>query len=237
MLSYLRALWKTLFSFRDYRPQPVTAKSVWRWLSQYPVSSRRHLLLLLDRIIYFSEKRTVGSLVSGNEIILSKLQQDGIGLDRVVYVAVDTAGSSSHVMLNLLRDAENLERKRAKLVDSRDIESLQESTGAIGSGAIIYVDDFAGTGKQFSGNRDWTAQYIIGSFSEFFLAPVICAEAWRRIESSGVVPVSNFTHTTDQRPLHQESKILPDNIKSHQSERRSWFRRIGDYGRVLSKCP
>jgi hypothetical protein len=210
MLSYLRVFWKILFYFRGYKPQPVTPLSVWRWLSQFPVPSRRWLLLLLDYVIYISEKVTIQNLVSLNQDILSRLCSDGIGLDRTIYVAIDTAGSSSHVMLNLLRDVENLERRGARLVDSKDTYSLNKLTSAIGSGAIIYVDDFAGTGKQFRRNRDWTAQFIFGAFSEFLLAPVICEEAYQRIEESGVVPVSSFRHTIDQRPLHQKSKVIVD---------------------------
>jgi hypothetical protein len=215
MLSFLRACWKMLLNFRGYKPQPVTPLSVWRWLSQFPVSSRLQLILLLDHVIYVSEKATIQKLVSLNQDILARLRADDIELDKVIYVAIDVAGSSGHVMLNLLRDAENLERRGARLVDSKDTYFLKELTGTIGSGAIIYVDDFAGTGKQFRRNRDWTAQFILGTFSEFFLAPAICEEAYQRIEESGVVPVSSFVHTTDQRPLHRESKILTDDRKSY----------------------
>ncbi len=215
MLSFLRAFWKILFYFRGYRPQPVTLLSAWRWLSQFPVSHRCQLLLLLDHVIYISEERTVASLVSLNQDILSRLRADDVKLDRVIYVSIDTAGSSSPVMLNRLRDAENLVRRGAKFVDSKDRFSLRDLTGTIGSGAIIYVDDFAGTGKQFHRNHEWAAQFILGTFSEFFIAPVICEEAYQRIEESGVVAVSSCVHTTDQRPLHRESKILSDHWKRH----------------------
>lgn len=215
MLSFLRAVWKILFYFRGYKPQRVTPLSVCRWLSQFPVSSRRQLLLLLDHVIYISEEATIQSLVRLNQNILSRLRADDVELDRLIYVSIDTAGSSSPVMLNLLRDAENLVRRGAKFVDSKDRFSLRDLTGTIGSGAIIYVDDFAGTGKQFRRNHKWAAQFILGTFSEFFLAPVICEEAYERIEESGVVPVSSLIHTTDQRPLHRESKILSDDWKRH----------------------
>lgn len=166
-------------------------------------------------MIYISEKATIQNLVSLNQNILSRLRSDGIELDRVIYVAIDTAGSSSHVMLNLLRDAENLERRGARLIDSKDRYSLKKLTSTIGSGAIIYVDDFAGTGNQFRRSRDWTAQFIFGTFSEFFLVPVICEEAYQHIEASGVVPISSFRHTIDQRPLHRASNTIADDWKNH----------------------
>jgi hypothetical protein len=146
-------------------------------------------------------------------MILTSLSEDDIGINKIIYIATDSAGSSSHIMLNLLRDIENLERKGAKLVSSRDAYALRDITSSIGSGGIIYVDDFAGTGKQFRRNRDWAAQFIVGAFSEFFLAPVICEEARKRIEDSGVVPVTNFIHTINQRPLHRDTRILSNECK------------------------
>jgi hypothetical protein len=167
----------------------------------------------LDYIIYFSERATVDSLVKLNREILGNLAADGVELDRVIYVASDSAGSSSHIMLNLLRDVENLERRGATLIGSREAHALQEKTGRIGNGAIIYVDDFSGTGKQFTRNRTWSAQFITGSFSEFFLAPVICEEAYQKIDEAGVSPVAGHLHTISERLLHSDSSLIDDEDK------------------------
>jgi len=208
MSQYLRVIWKIFFYFRGYKPQEVTLISIWKWLSQFPTPIRAPLFLLLDHITYFTEKETIQNLVKLNQTILEKLVVDGVGLDKTIYVAFDNAGSSSHVILNLLRDSENLERRGAHLIGSRDAHSIEEITNKIGSGAIIYVDDFSGTGKQFTRNREWSAQFIIGSFSEFFLAPVICEEAAERIAETGVVPVTGFKHTIKQRPLHRDTTLI-----------------------------
>jgi hypothetical protein len=214
MLQYLRVIWKIFFYFPDYRHCKTTLFSVLRWLSQFPSFARNYIFLLLDHIIYFSEKTTIKSLVKLNKDILDNLRKDGVGLDKVIYVAFDSAGSSSHVMLNLLRDAENLERKGATLIGSREAELIQEKTSKIGSGAIIYVDDFSGTGKQFTRNRAWSAQFIVGSFSEFFLAPVICEEAYQKIDEVGVFPVASHVHTVAERPLHRDSNVLSNETKN-----------------------
>ncbi len=54
---------------------------------------------------------------------------------------------------------------------------------------------------------------MVGTFSEFFLVPVICEEAHRRIAQAGVVPVTSLQHTVDQRPLHRSSAILSEDSK------------------------
>lgn len=187
---------------------------MWLWLSQYPNSCRVCLFRLLDYVIYFSEKKTIETLQYLNQSILEKLSEDGIELDKVIYVAIDAAGSSSHVMLNLLRDVENLERKGAKLVGSGETDKITKITSEIESGAIIYIDDFSGSGKQFRRNRNWAAQFIVGAFSEFFIAPVICEEACQRIDGTGVVPVTSLIHKKEQRPLHRDTELLPLHSKN-----------------------
>lgn len=202
-----------MFYFGDYKHQDVNLFSVVNWILQFKPLARKQIFLLLDHVIYFSEKNTLESLVKLNRNILKNLADDGIGFDKVIYVAFDSAGSSSHVMLNLLRDEENLVRKGATLINSRDAEFLQKKTNEIGAGAIIYVDDFCGTGKQFARNHAWSAPFIIGTFSEFFLAPVICEEAYKKINELGVSPEVSHIHTIAERPLHNESTLLSNKTK------------------------
>lgn len=213
MFSPFRALWKTLFHFRGYRPQRVTLLSLWRWLSQFPFSSGLGLLSTLDHVIYLSEDETQHTLASLNQGILSRLESDGYGIESVIYLSFDTAGSSSPVVLNLLRDAENLERRGAHLLSSQDIRGLKSVTGDIGAGAIVYVDDFCGTGSQFLRNRSQIAEHVTGAFSEFVLAPVICEEAYARVEDVGVVPIAGLKHTRGERPLHPACDLLPQDLK------------------------
>jgi hypothetical protein len=213
MRSFLAALLNIFTKYRGYRPQAVTLRSLWLWLKQFPKSIRPHLLLLLNYIIYISEKETSSILVNLNNHVMEILASDGIEIDSIIYVSIDEAGSSSPVMLNLLRDTAKLERKGAHLVDSKDIIRLNKLTGDIGVGAIIYVDDFAATGNQFSKNRKWVSDYIVGSFSEFFIAPCMCEEAVECIKSIDVFTVPGFVHRKEQRPLHEECNILKNEVK------------------------
>ena len=97
-------------------------------------------------------------------------------------------------MLNLLRDHARLERRGARLLHSKDVEGLQDLTRELGGGAIIYVDDFSGTGKQFIRNRMHAASFVIGTFAEFFLLACICEEAIMMLDEVGVVPIYGRKH-------------------------------------------
>ena len=50
--------------------------------------------------------------------------------------------------------------------------------GELKEGALIYVDDFVGTGNQFCEARDFAMKNVLApTFSEFLLVPSICEEA------------------------------------------------------------
>jgi len=80
------------------------------------------------------------------------------------------------MMLGMLRNAAGLEQLGCKLLDGRDAIGLNEATRKREQGAIIYIDDFVGTGNQFEKARNFAQQSVVGTFSEFLLVPSICEE-------------------------------------------------------------
>lgn len=213
MLKLLNIVYKVLFIYKSYEPQPVTIRSLWLWINQFPFTLRIHLLLLLDKIDFITKKEVQKSLLQLNHDILARLQVDGVDIRHIIYISIDKAGSSSHVILNMLRDIANLELQGAILLDSKDTIGLNKQSAMIKTGAIIYVDDFSGSGTQFCKNRKFTSDYIIGNFSEFFMAPCICEEAVKEIKAVGVEPITSKIHNKVDRPLHPDCNSLNPNIK------------------------
>ncbi len=212
-LRHLFSLVRYWIRFRAYNPQPVTLKGLMDWLFQFPPNLRPHILSLLGDIKYLTETEVRESLLKLNEQILSKLSKDGISIENVIYVSIDAAGSSSSVMLNMLRDAANLERRKANLIDSHNTRKLNELTDELTKGAIIYVDDCSMSGKQFVRNQRRVSEYIVGAFSEFFIVPLICEEAENRIQPTGVATYPAITHLKNERPLHDCADMLDVTIK------------------------
>lgn len=204
---------RAVVRFRDYRPQPVTLRSAMRWLRQFEKVDRKSVSSLLDKVVYFSAKKVREALVQQNAALMSHLEAAGLSPDRLIYVQVHDAGSSSPVMLNLLRDAAQLERRGCQLLDGKNALELHRLTNRIGEGAIIYVDDFVGTGSQFCESRDFVAQNIVGNFSEFLIVPAICEEGLIEVGKNGVEAYSAHVHGKAERPLHANSSILERPIK------------------------
>src|ERR1700756_1228438 len=124
------------------------------------------------------------------------------------------AGSSSPVMLNLLRDAARSERRGCPLIDGNNSLRLHEVTNQLGEGAIVYVDDFSGTGKQFCETRKFVSRSIVGNFSEFLLVPCLCEEAVHRLGKEGIDFYTGLVHTRAERPLHENSTVLDPETKN-----------------------
>jgi hypothetical protein len=199
---------KAALRFPDYKPQPLSLFSVSRWINQFEKRDRKLAEEFLENVIYISESRTREILVEQNAALMQRLFTAGLKPNRLIYVQIHDAGSSSPVMLNLLRDAAGLERMGCRFVDGRDSLRLNKTMNEVGVGALIYVDDFIGTGNQFCEERDFAAKNFIGTFSEFLIAPSICEEAYYQIGERGIEAFTGHVHGKAERPLHANSRVF-----------------------------
>ena len=195
-------------NLRTYKVKRATIRRIRNWAMQFPAEYRRDLVRLARHLIVVSEEDAIHSLVKHNDRVLKDLREFGVGIDSVIYVTTDKAASSSHVMLSVLRDRSRLELRGAHIIDSMNVQGIQERTRELQKGAIIYVDDFAGTGKQFVRSRKRVAEHVVGTFSEFFVLPCICDEALRKTKAVGVEACADRVHTPEERPLHRSGTLL-----------------------------
>jgi hypothetical protein len=209
---------KSALEFRDYKPHPITLKSTNQWVRQFDKPDQKRVCQLLGKVVYLSEKSTTQILLDQNSAIQKRLFTSGLKPKDLIYVTIDAPGSSSGVMLSILRDKFGLEQMGCKFLDSRNTLGLNEVTNKLGKGAIIYIDDFVGTGSQFCRARDFAAQNIVGTFSEFLLVPSICEEAIYRLGKRGVEAFAGHLHSKVDRPLHANSALLDPTTKDRLVE-------------------
>jgi hypothetical protein len=204
--------------YRGYKPQPLQFFSALRWLNQFEKKDRPLAELLLDNIIYLSESTTRDILVQQNAELMRRLKEAGVPAKRLIYASFHEAGSSSPVMLNLLRDAAHLDKLGCRLVDGRDTLNLVRAMNEVGEGALIFVDDFIGTGTQFCKEHDFISQNFVGTFSEFLLAPSICEEAFDKLSERGIQPFAGHKHVKAERPLCAESLVFNKEQRARVAE-------------------
>lgn len=212
MFDLFKAL-RNIDRYPDYRPQPVTLRSMYRWIKQFKPDDRKHVNDLLNNVIYLSEADVRRILVEQNDALMRRLAKAGLPANNLIYVQIHEAGSSSPVMLNLLRDAAGLEQRGCRFLDGNDTLGLNRLTNELEEGALIYVDDFVGTGMQFCEARDFAAKYIEGTFSEFLLVPCICEEGYYPLGERGIEAFAGHIHSKSERPLHENSSLLDVKIK------------------------
>jgi hypothetical protein len=111
------------------------------------------------------------------------------------------------------------------MLDSKDIAGLQAATQRLASGAgssqpyaVVYVDDFVGSGNQLLTNRDAAAQFYAGTFTEFVLSSVICEEAISALSREGLNHFAGIVHTRSERPLLPNCDFLPDQTRARLVE-------------------
>jgi hypothetical protein len=227
---------RTIHSFRaarrfhDYKPQLLTWRAAKDWIMQFDKYDRRLVARLLDSVVYMSEEKVRDILVEQNAALMRKLLDAGLKAEQLIYVQVHDAASSSPVMLNLLRDAAGLEKMGCKFFDAHDSMRLITAMNEAGEGALIYVDDFLGTGDQFCSERDFVAKTMLPTFSEFVLAPSICEEAICEIDKRGVEPFTGHVHLKSQRPLHANSELFVQTEKDRVEKLCKKIRKNGALG-------
>src|ERR1700691_1757034 len=207
-------MWRIFYSlkaalrFRGYNPQPVTFGSAHKWMGQFECKDRRIAGSLLDNVVYFSEDKTKRTLVRLNEQLMRRLADDGFSAKRIIYVSFDQTASSSHMMLGMLRDNAALLQRGCNLCDSKNTRELKELTDRLEDAAIVYIDDFIGSGRQFCYSRDFTMQYIFTNVSEFMLAPSVCEEGKAALEERGIEVVTDRVHLKSDRALQESSMFM-----------------------------
>ena len=160
-VKYWPKYWRITRRFYDYRPQAVTVGTIKVWLQQFEEKDQKTLIAFLDKVFYLSEKTVEKLLVDLNNSLLARLNESQITPKNIIYVQIHEAGSSSPVILNMIRNRALLERKGCHFIDSKDVRALNELTNKLENGAIIYVETyFAGTGNQFCEVRVSLSRHI-----------------------------------------------------------------------------
>jgi hypothetical protein len=208
MWSFLHSL-RAVLRFRDYQPQHVSMASLGRWIKQLKTKEDQKLAwMLLDKVIYLSESETKKILVHQNNALMENLRKAGLASNKLIYISTDDAASSSPMMLGMLRNAALLQQQGCKFLDGRDAIGINKVTAKVQEGAIIYIDDFVGSGNQFSRARTFLMQNVVGTFSEFLLVPSICEEGYAKLNELGVTVHAGHIHAKAERPLHRHSHLM-----------------------------
>jgi hypothetical protein len=104
------------------------------------------------------------------------------------------------------------------MVDANDPKKVNDLILKKKNIAVVYVDDFLGTGTQFCKARDFLFGFFPTSQPEFLLAPCVCEEAYKQLVKRDVEVFTSLIHAKVDRPLHPNSFILDREVRARLAE-------------------
>lgn len=157
--------WTSVFS--GYR-HTINEQRIDRWLSQFETDHKDIAARVLDCIEFVSHEQMMNAFRSILNGISSWSRDPKLREGRWRFVAFSTsAGSSGDSMLHKFRLANDLNGKQYNELFIHRSELLSEKLSS--NDTVIFVDDFAGTGKQVSDYWPQTQELLPGSPRTFLV--------------------------------------------------------------------
>jgi hypothetical protein len=137
-------------TFGTYQPQPVTRDKLWDWLRQFDEQDCDLLIRLVERVNYYDIARINALLRELHRAIRQQLVHDGFAQTRrTIFVPAGGAGESGQEIFRRYRDINRLAQTGARLLLVPELpEPVVAAQKAREPIAIIFLDDFIGTGTQ-----------------------------------------------------------------------------------------
>ncbi len=185
--------------FGAYQPQPVTRSTLWDWLRQVEPQDYELLIRLAECVHYYDVPGMSMALRQLHRAIRDQLIADGIPqIRRMVFVPPGEPGESGHEILRRYRNVNSLQQTSARLklvpqLQEVVVEAQEASEGL----AVIFLDDFVGTGDQIERYwREVLVQVIPPPLPALYIGTIAaCDEGVIKVQSATplkVIPV-HFT--------------------------------------------
>jgi hypothetical protein len=204
----------------SYQPQPVDGNRLRRWLRQLDPPHYGVGLRLIENVDFFTPTRLHGLLRELYRLVKVDLAADGFRqLESFVFVPVGGTGDSGQEIVTRFRSVNRVDRTNARLFQVVELQRVIYEAEVEGRQlALIFLDDFIGTGKQVT--DFWTevlSQHINPNQSIYLGVVAACREGVDKIQRDTplrVIPVHfvqprHFLPSTD-RFTNEEKAIITE---------------------------
>jgi|GEM_PF-3255197 len=139
---YLRLIEQRSQDFADH--ENMTLARLIRWFDQFNLHDQPMAGKILEVIDYFAIPRIRGMSKQLVDLVLAELS--GAREDALYFIPVGGVYESSRVIARAIRDIQRRTRARWQICSMADVERLEPNE----VDALIFVDDFSGTGNSLS---------------------------------------------------------------------------------------
>lgn len=182
-------------TFGSYQPQAVNDTRLRLWLRQFQPFHYDVGLRIVEAVDFYASDRLHILLKDLHKDIRTQLASEGFRkLEDFVFVPVGETGESGQEILTRYRNINKIDRTNARLAQVVELQQLLfDLASANRSAALVFLDDFVGTGKKVTDFwNDVLSQHISPSQSMYLGVAVACRQGLEKIQAETplrVIPV------------------------------------------------
>ncbi|HWD37966.1 MAG TPA: hypothetical protein VG944_03905 [Fimbriimonas sp.] len=185
--------------FRNYSPRQITPLVAFRFLFQFPREVRGDIVNILKGVRYFSNEQVLTLVKTEVVKSIESFLLARIPAANIIVAPANMVGTSSNFVFEGVREAIGSEFPGVQFHLNGPSEA-RKFTSLKNGAAVIFLDDFVGTGDQFLKSfRAWS-DALGGRGARFVLiAAVACEEGKEKIEDKGALVQAPVIHTRGER--------------------------------------
>ena len=165
--------------FGSYQPQNVDRERLRVWLRQVDPQDYDLLLRVLENIEFYDLPRLQNLLQTLHKALRVQTTTDGFRkLENLVFAPMGETAESGQEIIRRYRDINRLGNSNARLVQVIELPKiLYEAKKAGEKLAVVFLDDFIGTGKQVSDYWKDEVSQLIHPTQPMYLGTVVACDA------------------------------------------------------------
>lgn len=203
-------------TFRSYQPRPVDRDGLRLWLRQVDADDYDLTLRVLENTQFYGVQRIQGLMADLHQQVRVQLANDGIRRsENLAFLALGRVGESGHEIYTRYRNINRLSNgpyMLPQLLELGDLLYAAETESR--EIALVFLDDFVGTGKQVSDYwRDVLSQIIEPTIPVYLATIAACDIGIERIVKETPFQVIT-SHLIQNRHLFPLSDRFTDQEKA-----------------------
>lgn len=191
--------WRLMSRCSSFKGRGLSYDIIRAWFERFDEGEQRIARRFLLAVQFFRAITLHDSLVRDSNHIMAHLTQHGISPDEILVIQVDDlASSAARAVTTFRRNAKA--GKKCHYCLASDTGALLALTRANQIKAIVYIDDFIGTGTQVQDARVSVTSAIGLSVAEYVIAAIVLEEAKTILDLECSVR-QHYVHSRCERPL------------------------------------
>jgi hypothetical protein len=203
-------------TFGSYQPRPVDRERLRAWLRQFRPADYDLALRVLENTQFYDTQRIQRLMADLHGQVKVQLANDGFRtLENVAFLALGRVGESGHEIFTRYRNINRLYRTPAMLPQLLELQQiLFEAEAESRDLALVFLDDFIGTGRQVTDYWNEVLSQMIRPTQPLYLATIAaCPDGIDKIVRETpfqVIPA----HIVQNRHLFPLSDLFTDPEKA-----------------------